>query len=50
MTDKEWFDNLRNASISDLIKDLEWFNCDPYYKDMWIAVIDELKRRVEGDK
>ena len=47
MTDEEqYYNKLKTSSLSELIEELEWFWCDPYYNDMWIAVIEELRKRL----
>ena len=46
MTDKEYLENLKNLSNRELIEQLEYCDCDTYYRDLWEAIIKELKRRV----
>ena len=46
MTDKEFIDSIKDISTEELFEQLEWYRCDPYYADLWRAVICELKRRM----
>ena len=45
MTDKEFIDSIQNISTERLFEELEYFGCDGYYKDLWRATLNELKRR-----
>lgn len=47
MTDKEYISNIRKIETDELFQQLESFGYDPYYGDLWVAVVDELKRRIE---
>lgn len=47
MTDEEYISNIRKIGTDELFQQLESFGYDPYYGDLWVAVVDELKRRIE---
>jgi hypothetical protein len=47
MTDEEYISNIRKIETDELFQQLESFGYDPYYGDLWVAVVDELKRRIE---
>jgi len=47
MTDKERIENIKRLTSRELIEDLEFFGCDPYYYDLWEVVLKEVKRRLD---
>ena len=47
MTDKAYIENIKNISNEELINDLEEYGGrDPYYRDLWYCVLNEVKRRL----
>lgn len=46
MTDSEWIANIHNFSNAEIFEQLEQIGCDGYYRDIWSACIEELRRRV----
>ena len=47
MTDAEWIRNIKKTSNKELFEMLEYCGCDNYYRDLWEATIEELKRRLK---
>ena len=45
MTDSEWIANIHNFSNAEIFEQLEQIGCDGYYRDIWSACIEELRRR-----
>ena len=50
MTDKEFLANITTIESEKLLKFLENIGCDGYYKNLYYPVIEELRRRLKGDK
>lgn len=46
MTDKEFIENIDKIGADELFDTLEYIGCDGYYRDVWWAIIEELKKRV----
>lgn len=47
MSDKEYIENIDKVDTDTLFENLEYYGCDGYYKDLWYATIEELKKRVK---
>lgn len=47
MNDRYYIANIKNIPTEELFKDLENYGFDSYYKDLWYATTQELKRRCE---
>lgn len=47
MTDKEYIENIDKVDTDTLFANLEYYGFDSYYKDLWYATIEELKKRVK---
>lgn len=42
---------LQKLSNNELIEELRWFSCDPYYLVQWEQTIEEIKNRLlKGDE
>ena len=50
MTDSEFIESIQNASNKELFEQLDLYGCDPYYRELWRAVLNELKRRLQEPK
>lgn len=47
----KYADYLQKLSNEELIEELEWFPCDPYYIIQWEQTIEEIKNRLsKGDE
>jgi len=46
-TDADFIANISKVDTDELFNQLEWYGCDNYYYDLWRAVIEELKKRME---
>ena len=38
---------MEHETLKELIDDIEYFGCDPYYRDLWEQAIEEIRRRIE---
>ena len=47
MTDKEYIENIDKVDTNTLFENLEYYGFDSYYRDLWYATIEELKKRIE---
>ena len=48
MTDKEYIENIKSLTSRELIEELEYFGCDPYYYDLWEVILKEVKCRLDA--
>lgn len=46
MTTTEWKATIKERTNLELIKDLHYFGCDPYYYDLWQTAMREIARRM----
>ena len=49
MTDKEYLENISTVDTDVLFENLESYGCDSYYRDLWYATIEELKKRIRTE-
>lgn len=47
MTDKEYVERIKRLTSKELIEQLEYFGCDPYYGDLWEVTLKEVERRLD---
>ena len=40
-------ETVKSMSMEELVDQLWWYGCDPYYNDLWTTVMCELERRIE---
>ena len=45
-TDDDFKANINKVDTDELFEQLDFYGCDGYYRDLWYAVIAELKRRL----
>lgn len=39
-------ETLKNMTVDELIEEMEYFGCDPYYRDLWEETLAEIKHRM----
>ncbi len=46
MTDEEYIKNIDKIETDKLFENLKYYGFDGYYRDLWYATINELKKRI----
>ena len=45
--DNDFITNISKVDTEELFNQLKYYGCDSYYRHLWGAVIEELKKRVK---
>ena len=48
MTDKEYIATIEERSTKELMSNMSYYGCDPYYRDLWMATCEEMEKRLNN--
>lgn len=48
MTDREWIAQIKTVTNKELLEELDYCNHDAYYDEIYYAIVEEIRRRLEG--
>lgn len=49
MTDREWIAQIKTVTNEELLEELDYCNHDTYYDEIYYAIVEEIRRRLEGE-